>query len=215
MATVVLLAVACHGDERRTGVPADTALRVVTDTTARPDSTAVDSLGPAGGTGGNVTTAGGGAGGETLVLAADSAAGDALYHGRARCFTCHGERGEGAANLGPDLTDTTWVDGGGSLDAIRDAIARGVASPRVSPVAMPAYAGMLTPDEIARTAAYVYTLSHPGSTAADTARTPAAAGAGAGAGAGASTSAHSPGDSTARPSAAPIAGDTTRPPDGT
>jgi mono/diheme cytochrome c family protein len=34
-------------------------------------------------------------------------------------------------------------------------------------VAMPAYSGMLTAREIALTAAYVYTLSHPGSTMAD------------------------------------------------
>lgn len=198
-AMVALLLAACHNDTRRTGVPADTALRISIDTTsARTDSTTRDSLGLAAPPAGSAAHAGGG--GAVVVLAADSAAGDALYHGRARCFTCHGERGEGAANLGPDLTDTTWVDGGGSLDAIRDAIARGVASPRVSPVAMPAYTGMLTADEIARTAAYVYALSHPGATVADTAH--AAAGVGAAAGT------VSPDDSAARPAPAPLAGDT-------
>jgi mono/diheme cytochrome c family protein len=206
-AAVALLVAACHGDARRTGVPADTALRVPTDTALRfptdtaapaPDTTALDSTSLGLGAGG---LAAGDAGSAATVLAADSAAGDALYHGRARCFTCHGERGEGAARLGPDLTDSTWVDGGGSLDAIRGAIARGVASPRVSPVAMPAYAGTLSADEIARTAAYVYALSHPGATVADTAR----------AGAASPGDSITPGAPAPPPPSAPLAADSTHP----
>lgn len=173
VALAALLLAACGGDSRRTGVPADTALRAPTDTAPpSPDTGALAPPATTGRTGaapGTVAPTSAPAG-ATLVLAADSAAGAALYHGRGRCFTCHGQRGEGAAKLGPDLTDSVWVDGDGSLAAIRDAIASGVASPRVSAVAMPAYAGMLDSAEVARTADYVYSLSHPGATAADTAR---------------------------------------------
>ncbi|HEU4641080.1 MAG TPA: c-type cytochrome [Gemmatimonadaceae bacterium] len=173
-ALAALLLAACHGDARRTGVPADTALRIPTDTAPRSASPSDSGALASSGAGLGDTTPGAaapaGASAATVVLAADSAAGAALYHGRARCFTCHGQRGEGAAKLGPDLTDSAWVDGDGSLAAIRDAIARGVANPRVSAVAMPAYSGMLDSAEIARTADYVYTLSHPGATVADSAR---------------------------------------------
>jgi hypothetical protein len=172
-ALTALLLAACHGEARRTGVPADTALRIPTDTAGGSTSPLDSGALPTSGDGTNGVTPGTampeGAGPSTVVLAADSAAGAALYHGRARCFTCHGQRGEGAARLGPDLTDSVWVDGDGSLAAIRDAIARGVASPRVSAVAMPAYSGMLDSAEIARTADYVFTLSHPDATLADSA----------------------------------------------
>lgn len=96
-----------------------------------------------------------------VIQPADSAAGFALYHGKGRCFTCHGGLGRGTAKLGPDLTDTTWLNGDSTVAGIRGVIATGVATPRQFSVAMPAYAGMLDDSALTRLAAYVYTLSHP------------------------------------------------------
>jgi mono/diheme cytochrome c family protein len=103
----------------------------------------------------------------SAVAASDSAAGSLLFHGKGRCFTCHGEGGQGTPRLGSALTDTDWSSGNGSLASIVDVMTHGVALPERGSVAMPGYAGMLTAREIALTAAYVYTLSHPGSTAVD------------------------------------------------
>lgn len=100
----------------------------------------------------------------STIPAPDSASGEVIFHGRGRCFTCHGQRGQGTPRLGPVLADSVWLAGNGSLQAIGIIITRGVAVPRAAAVAMPAYSGMLTPEEIELTAAYVYTLSHPGST---------------------------------------------------
>jgi mono/diheme cytochrome c family protein len=105
------------------------------------------------------------------IALADSSAGDRLFHGKGRCFTCHGERGQGTPRLGPSLTDREWLAGNGSLASIVDVIARGVATPKASSVAMPAYSAMLSEQEIALTAAYVYALAHPGSSTADSGRT--------------------------------------------
>jgi mono/diheme cytochrome c family protein len=102
----------------------------------------------------------------SILAVADSAAGDALFHGKGRCFTCHGERGQGTPRLGSSLTDSEWLAGNGSLASIRDVIAHGVATSKASSVAMPAYSSMLSEQEIALTADYVYALAHPGSTAA-------------------------------------------------
>ncbi len=41
------------------------------------------------------------------------------------CANCHGEGGSGG-NLGPDLTDTEWVQGDGSLENVFDTIFWGV-----------------------------------------------------------------------------------------
>jgi mono/diheme cytochrome c family protein len=104
-----------------------------------------------------------------FIAITDSAAGDALFHGKGRCFTCHGQRGEGTARLGPALTDTTTLTSSASLDVIRTVIANGVAVPKAASVAMPAYSGMLSEQEIARVAAYVYALAHPGRVVPDSA----------------------------------------------
>jgi cytochrome c oxidase cbb3-type subunit 3 len=109
----------------------------------------------------------------STITVADSGAGDRLFHGKGRCFTCHGERGQGTPRLGPSLTDSEWLAGNGSLTSIEYVIAHGVAVPRASSVGMPAYSDMLDSSEIALTAAYVYALAHPGSTMADSATHPA------------------------------------------
>lgn len=166
--SATILLGACRRDVKRGGaVPIDTAAVMpmldtspASDTTsfatAPADSTAIDSLSaelppdvP------------------STIAVADSAAGDRLFHGKARCFTCHGERGQGTPRLGPSLTDDEWLAGNSSLAAIEYVITHGVAVPKASSVAMPAYSAMLSEQEIALTAAYVYALAHPGSTVAD------------------------------------------------
>ena len=148
-----LVVAACHGESKSGRVPVDTAAvmpladtaesSAATATTVPLESTAVSTAAP------------------VVIGPADSAAGFALYHGKGRCFTCHGGLGRGTAKLGPDLTDTTWLNGDSSVAGIRGVIAIGVATPRQFSVAMPAYAGMLDDSDLTRLAAYVYTLSHP------------------------------------------------------
>lgn len=108
----------------------------------------------------------------SLVLVADSAAGDSIFNRRGTCFTCHAERGAGMANLGPDLRDNTWLHGDGSFASILRVITEGVAVPRASPIGMPAFAGRLSDLERYRVAAYVFSLSHPRSVVVDTTTIP-------------------------------------------
>jgi mono/diheme cytochrome c family protein len=162
------LALAACGREvkrREPGVPIDTAARatiptVDTAATAAPDT--AHALPPAEGAAPTEPAA------PVLIASSDSAAGDSVFHGKGRCFTCHGQRGEGTARLGPALTDSTKLGSNGTLAAIRDVIANGVAVPKTASVAMPAYAAVLSPEQIARAAAYVYTLAHPGVVVSDT-----------------------------------------------
>ena len=164
----------CHGEKKGGSVPVDTAAAMPLAGTAGPESTATTAP-PVPLESASVAPAA-----PVVIQPADSAAGYALYHGRGRCFTCHGGLGRGTAKLGPDLTDTTWLNGDSSFTGIRGVIASGVATPRQFSVAMPAYAGMLDDSDLTRLAAYVYTLSHPAavshtptppeSTRADTAR---------------------------------------------
>ena len=169
MAPLVAIAAACGDSQRRSATPADTALiaspsdtatPTVTDTTSAPspDSTAAQPA-PA----------------PSVVLRADSAAGDSVFHGKGRCFTCHGAHGEGIAKPGPSLADSAWVTGNGSLRAIEEVIADGVAAPRATKRAMPAFGSVLSPAELAHTAVYVYTLSHLGAAVDDTSSTAAPA----------------------------------------
>ena len=159
---------ACHKEVQHGGaVPIDTAaVMPMLDTTPAPDSapladTAADTLGV------DSSTAALPPASPSAIAAADSVAGEALFHGKGRCFTCHGERGQGTPRLGSSLADGEWLAGNGSLAFISDVITHGVAVPKAASVAMPAYAGVLTERQVALTAAYVYTLSHPGSIAPD------------------------------------------------
>ena len=102
-----------------------------------------------------------------VVLRADSAAGDSLYHGAGQCMTCHGDRGEGIAGLGPDLRDDVWLHGDGSIAFIQRIILSG-AVPRQTPTVMPAFAARLSAVEAFRIAGYVYSLSHPDAVVDDT-----------------------------------------------
>jgi mono/diheme cytochrome c family protein len=159
---LALVLSACGKEAKRVGaVPIDTAATMPT-----PDiGDSVDGGAPGFDDSTAAATYGTQSAATSVVLVADSAAGHAIFHGKGRCFTCHGERGEGTPRLGSALADNSWLAGDGSLAWIGSAIAHGVSTPSTTSVAMPAYAGMLSAREIELTAAYVYTLSHPGSTA--------------------------------------------------
>ena len=175
------VAAACSGGKRADG-PADSALIVPgLDTTVKRDSVAVAS------TATTVTTATGVDGGDSaaapsdsapiLLVLADSAAGDSLYHNsRGRCITCHGARGAGGGSLGSSLRDSVWLDTDGSPNGIATVIRDGVAEPKRGSARMPSFARQLDPAQISRIAVYVYSLSHRGILSADSASARAAAG---------------------------------------
>lgn len=152
VSTCVVLA-ACHGESKGGRVPVDTAAVMPLAGTADSSAAAPTTV--------PVESAAVAAAPPVIIEPKDSAAGFALYHGKGRCFTCHGGLGRGTTKLGPDLTDTTWLNGDSSVAGIRGVIATGVATPRKFSVAMPAYAGTLDDSDLTRLAAYVYTLSHP------------------------------------------------------
>jgi mono/diheme cytochrome c family protein len=169
IAPLVAIAAACGDSQRRSTTPADTALIAPPSDTATPTATDTAS------TPNRDSAAAQPAPTPSVVLRADSAAGDSVFHGKGRCFTCHGAHGEGIAKLGPSLADSAWVTDDGSPRAIEEVIANGVPAPRATSRAMPAFGSALSPAELTRTAAYVYTLSHPGAVADDTSHTAAPA----------------------------------------
>lgn len=87
--------------------------------------------------------------------------GDAIFHARGGCYTCHGPDATGMPDKGSALTDgvsyqpDTWP-------AIQATIDGGIPEPvtRVT-IAMPArgLSGNLTPQEIGQVAAYVWAIS--------------------------------------------------------
>ena len=170
VATLLALAAtesACRGAGERRDSTADTAVTgigtaTVTDT-ARRDSAARDTSLRADSAAAPDTTT-------FLVVADDSAAGDALYHNsRGRCITCHGPRGTGNASLGPSLRDSVWVDTDPTVRGIARVIRDGVAQPKGGTARMPAFRSQLDSTSIHQIAVYVYSLAHPGSVARDSA----------------------------------------------
>jgi len=101
------------------------------------------------------------------ATAADSAAGDAVYRGAGRCVGCHGAAGEGAPGLGSSLRESLPRSGDGSPAAIARVVAGGLPPSERFRVAMPAYAGQLDAADVARVAAYVFALAHPGALTTD------------------------------------------------
>lgn len=90
------------------------------------------------------------------------ALGDSIFKGQAAggiCFTCHGPDARGTT-LAPDLTDTTWLNGDGSLPFITNTVRQGVPTPKQFPAAMPAFGQMLNEQQVNAVSAYVYSLSH-------------------------------------------------------
>ncbi len=92
------------------------------------------------------------------------AEGDSIFHGQKAgglCYSCHGPDAKGT-QLAPDLTDSQWLNGDGSLQFITNTVKTGVPHPKQHPAPMPPMGGaQLTPQQIAAVASYVYSLSHP------------------------------------------------------
>ena len=180
----VLLASACSGGNRADGA-ADSALTVPgSDSLRHRDSISVSTTTTVTST--TVTTATGTVtptdsivtprdSAPILLLAADSAAGEWLYHNsRGRCITCHGPRGVGGGSLGPSLRDSVWLDTDGTPSGIASIIKDGVAEPKGGTARMPAFGRQLDTTQITRIAVYVYSLSHRGAMARDSASARAA-----------------------------------------
>jgi mono/diheme cytochrome c family protein len=91
------------------------------------------------------------------------AMGDSIFKGQIAgglCFTCHGPDAKGTT-LAPDLTDATWNNVDGSLEAIVGLVKTGVPQPKQHPAPMPPMGGgQLTEPQIRAVAQYVYSLSH-------------------------------------------------------
>jgi cytochrome c oxidase cbb3-type subunit 3 len=69
-----------------------------------------------------------------------------------QCAVCHGEQGEGLAELGgPSLNDQIWLYGGDKADVIAQ-----IRQPRHG--VMPAWSGRLDPETIKILAVYVHSL---------------------------------------------------------
>jgi mono/diheme cytochrome c family protein len=164
-ARIALLGVLAGCGDAPRETPADTALLPPSASdTLRPETTAVAITGSVVDTATASTTARD----VSLVLISDSASGDTIFNRRGTCFTCHGDRGTGMANLGPDLRDATWLQGDGSFRSILRVINEGVAVPKASPIGMPSFVGRLSERQRYQVAAYVFSLSHPGSVVIDT-----------------------------------------------
>jgi mono/diheme cytochrome c family protein len=96
--------------------------------------------------------------------AAQVALGDSIFKGQLAagiCYTCHGVDAKGTA-LAPDLTDTVWLNGDGSLAFIANTVRTGVAQPKQFAAPMPPFEQTLSADQVNAVAAYVHTLSRPG-----------------------------------------------------
>ena len=89
------------------------------------------------------------------------AAGDQLYHTQS-CVGCHGADAKGTP-VGPDLTSGKWLWGDGSLAALKNTIANGVAAPKQYRSPMPAKGGaQLSDSDLDSMTAYVWAVGHQG-----------------------------------------------------
>lgn len=89
--------------------------------------------------------------------------GASVFKGPGMCTVCHGIDGKGG--VGPNLTDGTWLHSKGSYDEIVKQITTGVTTKESkSGIPMPPKGGSAINDtQVQAVAAYVWTLSHPGS----------------------------------------------------
>ena len=88
--------------------------------------------------------------------------GRTLFASDALCFTCHAT-GEGVPNLGPNLTDDTWlnIEDPTSYDQFVELINTGVPMPKEHMIPMVPRAGSPINDEQVRAvAAFVWTLAN-------------------------------------------------------
>lgn len=97
-----------------------------------------------------------------LVLSAAPAfaqGGGIIFKGKGNCFTCHGAEGKGTP-LGPNLTDTVWLNIDGSQAQIEQVVRTGVPKPKQYPAPMPPMGGAkLSAQEISAVAHHVLMLS--------------------------------------------------------
>jgi len=97
------------------------------------------------------------------IDAAVLAQGEKVFRGQAAggtCTGCHGSDGRGT-QVGPDLTDATWLWSDGNYAGIKDSIVKGVLQAKASIGAMPPLgAAPLQPADVDAVAAYVWAISH-------------------------------------------------------
>ena len=88
------------------------------------------------------------------------ATGRSLFHGNGLCFSCHGQNGQGVANLGPALSDAEWLHGDGAFATIVARISSGVpADSAKTGISMPPRGGSrLNDTQVRAVAAYVWSL---------------------------------------------------------
>ena len=99
-----------------------------------------------------------------VATPAEIALGDSIFKGQAAggiCYTCHGPDAKGT-QLGPNLADSEWLNGDGSMQFIQNTVTTGVAQPKKYPGVMPPFGETLTAQQVRAVAAYVYSQSHPG-----------------------------------------------------
>lgn len=86
------------------------------------------------------------------------AQGQQIFTSTGNCFTCHGADAKGTA-LAPNLTDSEWLNIGGTYQEIQDIVKNGVPQPKSHPAPMPPMGGaQLSDDQIKQVAAYVWSL---------------------------------------------------------
>jgi len=82
--------------------------------------------------------------------------GAAIYASSGGCYDCHTADAKGDSAIGaPNLTDSIWLYGDGSRQAIYDSIAYGRQG------TCPAWTGKLSAEQMLEVSLYVYSLSHP------------------------------------------------------
>ncbi len=90
------------------------------------------------------------------------AEGQTVYMGAGLCAACHGMDGSGA--IGPNLTDSEWLTGGGSYPELIDQINKGVSAAEIKnsmgAIMPPKGGSAITDDQVKAVAAYVWKLSN-------------------------------------------------------
>lgn len=91
------------------------------------------------------------------------AQGQQIFTGKGNCFTCHLAQATGTP-LAPNLTDATWINiTEPSWTNLQQVVRNGVPTPKEHPSPMPPLGGaQLSDQEVQAVAAYVYSISHPG-----------------------------------------------------
>jgi len=85
-----------------------------------------------------------------------------LFHGSAKCSSCHGEVGRGTER-GPNITGAIWLHGPGTYESLIEQVKHGVpASRSYTGEGMPPQSSAPMSEAAVRAvAAYVWSISHP------------------------------------------------------